>query len=1164
MTPGDGGDRRAGSGRSRHRATGPRGGYGADPRGPRQADPPAESWEYAAGERDVDDRRAARWPAQPDHPPTHRDAPADGSWPDAGRAYPDQEWSGPGGGEPHGTADWYPDGQHPAERLHPGYDDHLRDGRYPDDRYPGDRYQPDRLADDRYPGGRQPDDGHSEPGGRHSRHRSPDAASPEGVRLPAYPAARLSGRGRPDPYASPPTGGEPWPSPHSDSQYPPPGARSDLSYPPPPHSDAAGATQKLPAAPRTPPPPPSVPPPSEREGGFASHGGAPAAPASDGRTTRLPTPPEPPRAMGSQTGPSWLRDPAPPPTPADGAGAGADGPDHGYREERRARTERGDQTRRLPADRRRPSLGESRPTVALPRSNVRRIPADIAQDAPPHDDPRRREDDAVAPRAAQSTGWPDPPAVDPVDPLDPYVRDVPDAREGRGVRDGGASRSDGEDREGYGARQRREARQGRGERARTPSPRRQESPGRRDRDPRRGAARPVDAPATTAIGKPTAAPPTAATTQRGKAKGKAGPSLGQASGIMAIGTIASRASGFLRTVAIAAAIGTGAVGDAYNVANTTPNILYDLLLGGILTSVVVPVMVRAAKEDPDGGDRFASSLLTLMILGLGVATAIGMVAAPWITNAYLDAGPAEQRLATDMLRWFLPQIVFYGVGATVGAILNVRQSFAAPMFAPILNNLLVIATCVAFIYVVSGPRPPGVEGQKSITDTQITVLAGGTTLGVVAMTVALLPALRRVGFRYRPRLDLRHPELRSAARLAGWTLLFVIVSQAGYLVIVNLSTASTAYTIYTYGYQIFQLPYAIIGVSVITALLPRMSGHAAQGRADLVRADISTATRVAVTAIVPAALFILALGRPIAVAVFHHGAVNYHDALDIGDTLSAFALALVPFSLFQVQLRAFYAYQDSRTPALVNMGVVAVNVLGALVLTALVPEKHRAPALALAFAAAYLIGFVTATILLRRRLGGVDGNRTARVITQVAIAAGFGAVVASLTARGIRAVAGTGWFTSGIAVVLASALGGALFLTVAVRMNIHEVSALLTAVSSRFGRGRGRGNKAGSPRPAGAGARGGAGAGARPTGERPAVRGRADRATGARQAGRGGGRARPRQGERGTGTERVERPRRGERPERGDGSPQARPRPRPDQPRRPRPDDGTGRDGRRR
>ncbi|WP_235488330.1 murein biosynthesis integral membrane protein MurJ [Frankia sp. AvcI1] len=777
--------------------------------------------------------------------------------------------------------------------------------------------------------------------------------------------------------------------------------------------------------------------------------------------------------------------------------AGSAGSDFTGRGSREQQPDPDDRPRRFAGERRRPSLGESRPTVALPRSNVRRIPPESHQHGRARDGGRGR-DTALPPEARDGRAGRDPRSRDRRDETrrgearrgaerdgalggwrdDPVADPRAGGRVGE-VSDGGGRGDGGNVGYGGGVGQD-DLRDVRAARPRTPTPR--ETGGRTARrDPsRRRNPRPADAAATTALAKPSTAkaatppPPSAQSTRapstraqptraqpttarRGKSgAGKSGPSLGQASGIMAIGTIVSRASGFLRTVAIAAALGTSGVSQAYNVANTTPNVLYDLLLGGILTSVIVPVMVRAAKEDPDGGDRFASSLLTIMILGLGAAVAVGMLVAPWITDAYLHAGSAERALGTEMLRWFLPQIVFYGVGATIGAILNVRQSFAAPMFAPILNNLIVIATCVAFVYVVSGPHPPGVDGPKAISNAQITVLAGGTTLGVVAMTLALLPSLRKVGFRYRPRLDLRHPELRSAARLAGWTLLFVIVSQIGYLVIVNLSTASTAYTIYTYGYQIFQLPYAIIGVSVITALLPRMSGHAAQGRRDLVRADISTATRVAVTAIVPAALFILALGRPIAVAVFYHGAVRYHAAVDIGDTLSAFALALVPFSLFQVQLRAFYAYQDSRTPALVNMGVVAVNVLGAVVLTVLVPEQHRAPALALAFAFAYLVGLAATTILLRRRLGGVDGNRTARVITQVAVAAGFGAVIASLLARGIRAVIGTGWLSSGIAVVIAAVVGGALFIAVARRMNVHEVNALTEVVNGRLRRGRGR------------------------------------------------------------------------------------------------------------
>ncbi|WP_261567450.1 murein biosynthesis integral membrane protein MurJ [Frankia gtarii] len=1053
MTPVEG----EGSSGPRHRrgGTGPRGGRGDRGRDPRRD---------AAGDPD---HLADEWPGDPDWPGADHDRPhasdqphADWSYPaqdqpryrDSGRPYAEPDHSYPGGDRSYPN----PAGRHLDER----YLNH--DQRYfpPDDRYPGPSGQPGN-PDDEF-GGR--DDGY--------RHRDDPYADVDGqyverARRAAYPERRFADHDPAGPYGTPQTGDDRWADPRDGTaprSIPPPGAA---------RGPAPEATRKLPASSRTPPPPPSVPPPSEGSPGSAARGRAQPAPLVDGtRTTRLPMPPSPPRPV----------DPTPGPRPQDRpgwpAGPGTTGPDSDRNGAQDQQPDNTDRSRRFAGERRRPSLGESRPTVALPRSNVRRIPPESRQPSRGRDtnlppdarDARRSGSRLGAGRDGAAGGWRDDPEADP--------RAVSDVGDGRGPGDGSGLRGGSDFRDGSDLRDVRAAR------PRQPPPRHEtaERNGRRDSATRR-TPRPADAAATTALAKPAAAKPTTATpttatpttatpttARRGKAgAGKPGPSLGQASGIMAIGTIASRASGFLRTVAIAAALGTSGVSQAYNVANTTPNVLYDLLLGGILTSVIVPVMVRAAKEDPDGGDSFASSLLTIMILGLSAAVAVGMVVAPWITDAYLHSGPAERALGTEMLRWFLPQIIFYGVGATIGAILNVRQSFAAPMFAPILNNLLVIATCVAFVYIVSGPHPPGVDGPKAISNAQITVLAGGTTLGVVAMTLALLPSLRKVGFRYRPRLDLRHPELRSAARLAGWTLLFVIVSQVGYLVIVNLSTATTAYTIYTYGYQIFQLPYAIIGVSVITALLPRMSGHAAQGRRDLVRADISTATRVAVTAIVPAALFILALGRPIAVAVFYHGAVRYHAAVDIGDTLSAFALALVPFSLFQVQLRAFYAYQDSRTPALANMGVVAVNVLGAVVLTVLVPEQHRAPALALAFAFAYLVGLAATTILLRRRLGGVDGNRTARVITQVAVAAGLGAVIASLLARGIRSVIGTGWLSSGVAVVIATVVGGALFVAVAKRMSIYEVNALIEVVNSRLGgrlrRGRGRGGPGGPASP---------------------------------------------------------------------------------------------------
>jgi putative peptidoglycan lipid II flippase len=547
---------------------------------------------------------------------------------------------------------------------------------------------------------------------------------------------------------------------------------------------------------------------------------------------------------------------------------------------------------------------------------------------------------------------------------------------------------------------------------------------------------------------------TAAQRPSGKTGGKAGgKSLGRASGVMALGTIASRATGFLRTVAIAVTIGAGAVSNAYNVANTIPNIVYDLLIGGILTSVIVPVLVRAAKEDPDGGDRFASSLLTLMILLLGGAAVLGMVLAPEIVARYIGHPGPERDLGAQMLRWFMPQIVFYGIGATIGAILNVRGSFAAPMFTPVLNNMAVIATCVAFTYVIAGPRPPQVAGPKTITGTQTAVLAGGTTLGVVLMTIALVPSLRKVGFRYRPRLDLSHPGLRDAMRLAGWTILWVVASQIGYIVITRLSTAVTANVVYTYGYQLFQLPYAIIGVSVITALLPRMSAHAADGQRALVLEDLSTATRLSLTAIVPAALFLLALGRPIAVAVFNYGAVEFSSAVAIGDTLSAFAVALVPFSVFQLHLRVFYAHQDSRTPSLVNIGVVVTNVVAALVLSHLLPANHRAIALALAFNVGYLAGLCVTCALLRRRLGGMDGDRVIATLARISVAAGIGAAAASAVAHVLRDLIGEGRVGSVVAVFAGALIGLPLFVGTVTRMGIPEVRALTRMISRRFRRG---------------------------------------------------------------------------------------------------------------
>ncbi|MEN3360063.1 MAG: putative peptidoglycan lipid flippase, partial [Mycobacteriales bacterium] len=307
------------------------------------------------------------------------------------------------------------------------------------------------------------------------------------------------------------------------------------------------------------------------------------------------------------------------------------------------------------------------------------------------------------------------------------------------------------------------------------------------------------------------------------------PSLGRSSRIMAVATAASRLTGFLRSLAIAAAIGLGLVGDAYNTANTLPNIVYELLLGGVLTSVVIPLLVHAQERDPDNGEAYTQRLMSLATAALAAATLIAVLAAPLLTALYVGADNPKAHLTTVFAWLLLPEIFFYGLGAMFGAILNTRNVYGAPAWAPVLNNLVVIATAALFV-ALPGPAKllPG-----TITNAQVLVLGIGTTLGIFVQALVLLPALRQVGFRWRWRLDVRGARLGEAGGLATWVLGYVAISQVGYVVVTRLAnevtTAGRGYAVFTNASLLFQMPYGILGVSLLTALMPRMSRAAARG-----------------------------------------------------------------------------------------------------------------------------------------------------------------------------------------------------------------------------------------------------------------------------------------------------------------------------------------------
>ncbi len=533
---------------------------------------------------------------------------------------------------------------------------------------------------------------------------------------------------------------------------------------------------------------------------------------------------------------------------------------------------------------------------------------------------------------------------------------------------------------------------------------------------------------------------------------------------MATGTVASRATGFVRTVAIAYAIGDRALANAYNVANVLPNIVYELLLGGVLTSVVVPLLVAAAQRDQAAGgvdrpgEAYAQQLLTLVTIVLGATSLVAVLIAPQLMALYGHAGDDRGReLAVTFARFFLPQILFYGVGAMVAAILNTRSRFAAPMWAPVLNNLVVIVTVLLFLL----QNPPTGPDALLLTTGQLLTLAIGTTTGIVVQTVALLPSLRASGFRLRPRFDLRLADLLHAGRLAGWVFAYVAANQAGLIVVINLAQAASrapgqqagaGYSPYVYAFALFSLPHAIVGVSIITALLPRMSRAAVGGHLDRLRADLSAGMRLAGVLIVPAAVGLLTLGPFIGILVFDHGNVTTGDAQLIGFVLAGFALGLVPFSAFQLQLRAFYALGDTRTPALVNVAVNAVNVAVDLALYTALPPRLRVVGLAVGYSASYAAGLPLASRLLARRLPAGRAQHVVRCYVRLSLAAALGAVLALPLALLLAALVGPGAFGAGVALAGALTVGGIGYLIAGRRLRVAELASLASLLPGRVAR----------------------------------------------------------------------------------------------------------------
>lgn len=538
------------------------------------------------------------------------------------------------------------------------------------------------------------------------------------------------------------------------------------------------------------------------------------------------------------------------------------------------------------------------------------------------------------------------------------------------------------------------------------------------------------------------------------------------SAVMAAGTVMSRVTGVFRDIAATAALGFFLVSDAFSLGNSLPTVIYILVIGGALNAVFVPQLVRRMQEDADDGRAYADRLITLVGSILLVFSILAVLCAPLIVDLYTpDNYPAnEYDLAVAFARLCLPQVLFYGIYTMLSQVLNARGRFGAPMFAPIANNVVAIATFLLFIAVAG----TSAAGDGVLTTQQVLILGIGTTLGVIVQALILIPVLVRSGYRWKPRFDWKGTGLGKTGTLALWTIGLVFVNQAAYIVITRLAAkanvdaaaaglAAAGLTTYQKAHLVFMLPHSVITVSIVTAMLPALSRVAHDGNLRKVGDDVGATMRLVAALIVPIAAIFICVGTGVAILLFGYGAATPQQAGIMGAIVSVFMIGLLPFTLFYVMLRGYYALEDTKTPFWITVGFnVVLLAIAVPLFNSSRAGGFQVGSLALSYGIAYWIAFVISWVILGRRLGGLDTTRT--VITLVKL------IVSGLISLGAMFAAYAFVFERGVKiyerskigvleeVVLTSLIGLAVYLLCAWILRVHEVGQAVALVRRKLGR----------------------------------------------------------------------------------------------------------------
>ncbi len=533
-----------------------------------------------------------------------------------------------------------------------------------------------------------------------------------------------------------------------------------------------------------------------------------------------------------------------------------------------------------------------------------------------------------------------------------------------------------------------------------------------------------------------------------------------ASAVMASGTLVSRLLGFVRVILIAFILGNGTrQGDIYSLAMSVPSSLYFLFAGGALNTVLVPQIVRAIRNDSDGGEAYINRIITAFLLVLAGVTAVMVLATPVITWIYSSSEwhtPALQTQYSSMVMLAylcMPQIFFHGAFLVLGQVLNAKDKFGPMMWVPIANSVVSISVFSLYLAIWGNDQ----DHSLPFTTPQTWWLGIGCTLGIAAQSALMLPFLKRAGVRYRPRFDLRNVGLGHTFHLAKWTLGFMAANQISLIVVQKLATSATAsggsgagLIAYQNSYLLWILPHSLFTVSLATAMLPSASRLAAALKMDEVAEETMRTIRLATAALVPFAGAFLALGLPISKLIFGHGA-GARDAHLVGWSLMGFALGLVPYTVQYVSLRTFYALEDTRTPFFIQVGIASLHALFAIALV--VPfnaPNWVAPGLALANSIAYFIGVFISLRALARPLPRLQIGPIFEGIYRLSLAVAPGALVAGL----IGWYADRYWGTIGLilALIVAGLIGLGGFYVFARLLHIREIDQLGRMIRGRFDR----------------------------------------------------------------------------------------------------------------